>query len=122
LSGDIGYARSRRASKEARRRLAQARSLAAVSTAEKFFAESSSALLSFIGDKLNVSPHGLTSDRISDLLMDHAADEHLIKDILAFLDRCAFARYAPSTVSQPDIEKALSEAEDLMVRLEEVRF
>jgi len=122
LSGDIGYARSRRASKEARRRLAQARGLAAVETAEKFFAESSSALLSFVGDKLNVSPHGLTSDRITDLLKEHQADEQLIGDVLAFLDHCAFARYAPSTVSQADIDKALTDAENLMVRLEEVRF
>ncbi|MEW5795483.1 MAG: BatD family protein [Candidatus Zixiibacteriota bacterium] len=122
LSGDIGYARSRRASKEARRRLGQARSLASVSTSEKFFAECSAALLSFIGDKLNVSPHGLTGDRISDLLRDRSADEQLIRDILAFLDQCGFARYAPSTVSQPDIDQALADAENLMVRLEEVRF
>jgi len=122
LSGDIGYARSRRASREARRRLARAAQLATVSTSEQFFGESGQALLSFISDKLNVSPHGLTSDRIQDLLVDHSADPKLVQDILAFLDRCSFARYAPASVSQSDIDQALADAEQLMMRLEEVRF
>lgn len=122
LSGDIGYARSRRASREARRRLARAAQLASVSTSEQFFGESGQALLSFIGDKLNVSPHGLTNDRIRELLEAHSADLQLVQDVLAFLDRCSFARYAPASVSQPDIDQALADAEKLMMRLEEVRF
>jgi hypothetical protein len=122
LSGDIGYARSRRASKEAHRRLARARSLAAVKSSEQFYAESSSALLSFIGDKLNVSPHGLTGDKIRSLLAERGAGETLVQEVIAFLDRCAFARYAPASVSQPDIDQALAAAENLMVRLEEVKF
>jgi hypothetical protein len=122
LSGNIGYARSRRASREARRRLARARQLARVNDAEQFFGESSQALLSFIGDKLNVSPHGLTSDRIRELLDNHSADRQLVQDILTFLDHCSFARYAPASVSQADIDQSLAEAEKLMMRLEEVRF
>lgn len=120
LAGDIGYARARRASREARRRLSRARELAADPTAGKFFAESSQAVLAFIGDKLNVSPHGLTGDRIRELLSARSAQEQLIGDIIAFLDRCDFARYAPSTVTRPDIDQALADAENLMVRLEEV--
>jgi hypothetical protein len=122
LSGDIGYARSRRASREARRRLVRARQSAKVSSSEQFFGESGQALLSFIGDKLNVSPHGLTGDRIRELLDAHSNDPQLTQDILAFLERCSFARYAPASVSQADIDQALVEAEKLMVRLEEVRF
>jgi hypothetical protein len=122
LSGDVGYARSRRASREARRRLTRAGQLANVSTSEQFFGESGQALLSFIGDKLNVSPHGLTGDRIRELLDDHSADPKLVQDILAFLDRCSFARYAPASVSQSDIDQALADAEKLMIRLEEVQF
>ena len=122
LSGDIGYARSRRASREARRRLARAGQLANVSTSEQFFGESGQALLSFIGDKLNVSPHGLTGDRIRELLADYSADPQLVQDILVFLDRCSFARYAPASVSQSDVDQALADAEQLMMRLEEVRF
>ena len=122
LTGDIGYARARRASKEARRRLARARKLAAVNTSSDFYAEISQAVLAFIGDKLNISPHGLTNDKITELLGTRGADPQLIEDTIAFLERCGFARYAPSTTEQANIERSLSNAEDLMVRMEEVRF
>ena len=122
LSGDIGYARSRRASRDARRRLARARELAKVNTAEQFFGETGQALLSFIGDKLNVSPHGLTGDRIRELLEASSADQQLEQDIIAYLERCSFARYAPASVNQADIDQALAEIEKLMMRLEGVRF
>lgn len=122
LSGDVGYARSRRAAKEARRRLAKASSLATVASAGEFYAESSQAVLSYIGDKLNISPHGLTNDKISDLLSRGGASPELITDTLNLLDRCAFGRYASSAASQADIEQALKDAEALMVGMEEVKF
>ena len=122
LAGDIGYARSRRASREAHRRLSQARKLATVATAGDFYSESSRALLSFIADKLNISPHGLTSDRIKALLAEKKADPALIDGTAAFLQKCDFARFAPSAATQAEIDKALGEAESVMVRMEGVRF
>jgi hypothetical protein len=122
LSGDVGYARARRASKEARRRLSKAKSLATEATSSEFFVESSQAVLSFIGDKLNISPHGLTNDKITILLQERGDDAGLIRDTISFLDRCGFARYAPSATGQHDIDEVLKDAENLMVRMEEVRF
>jgi hypothetical protein len=122
LLGDVGYARSRQASKAARRRLAQAKKLASEGTASQFFVEISQVLLSFIGDKLNLSPHGLTNDKIAQLLDERGAEDSLIETTLEFLKRCDFARYAPASISRDDIDAALGEAENLMVRMEEVRF
>ena len=122
LSGDIGYARAHRALREARRRLSKARSLAVVATAGEFYAESSLAVLSYIADKLNISPHGLTNDRICALLSERGAEPQLVADTTDFLSRCAFARYAPAAMKQADIEQALSDAQELMVRMEDVRF
>jgi len=122
LAGNVGYARARGASRQARKRLANARGLARTETAGAFYAESSQVVLSYIADKLNVSPHGLTTDRVADLLQGKAAENGLIKDTTDFLNRCDFARFAPSTVNQSDIEQTLTEAEDLMVRMEEIKF
>ena len=122
LAGDVGYARARRASREARRRLSQARKLATVAAAQDFYAENSRALLSFIADKLNISPHGLTTERIKVLLTERNANPVLISDTIAFLQKCDFARFAPAAATQTEIDKALGEAEDLMVRMEGVRF
>lgn len=122
IEGDAGLARSRAASRMARKRLAHARSLAQVDQAEAFFTEVSQALTAYLADKLNISPHGLTEERIATLLSESGADDELIDNALDLLERCNFARFAPSSVTEDDIAKALSQAEQVMVRMEGVRF
>ncbi|MCP4686297.1 MAG: protein BatD [bacterium] len=122
LAGDVGYARARGASKQARKRLTKAKELARLESAEEFYSESCQVVVSYIADKLNVSPHGLTTDKVSGLLSRRAAAKELIEDTTAFLHNCDFARFAPSTVSQADIDQTLKQAEDIMVRMEGIKF
>lgn len=122
LAGNVGYARSRMASKEARRRLAKATSLANIDRTEQFYAEIYLAVTSYIADKLNISPHGLTSDRIKELLLEKNANEDLINKIMAIIRQADFARFASSTITVEDISQSLKDAEDVIVAIEEVRF
>ncbi|MFZ5981627.1 MAG: BatD family protein [Candidatus Zixiibacteriota bacterium] len=122
LSGDVGYARSRQASRMAHKRLARARSLATVEKAGEFYAEISLALLAYMADKLNISPHGLTSQRVADLLKEKKADTILIEQTVAFLKQCDFARFAPASLTQADIDRALDSARQIMVKMEGVKF
>ncbi|HOP07297.1 MAG TPA: BatD family protein [candidate division Zixibacteria bacterium] len=122
LSADTGYARSRAAARVAKKRLQKARSLAAVDTSKEFYTEIYSALVSYIADKLNISPHGLTSDKVAELLREQQADEGLIEQILDVMKRCDFARYAAAAVDKADIDGSLDKVEKIMIRIEEVRF
>lgn len=122
LAGDIGLARSRAASKMARKRLAHAQSLAKSENIEEFFAEIQRALFSYIADKLNISPHGLTVDKIKELLQQHSANEELVGQIGEIIRKCDFARFAPSSLKSSDIEDSLKQTETVMVQLEGVRF
>jgi hypothetical protein len=122
LTSDVGYARSRAASRMARKRLSKAKSLATVETTEPFFAELSLALTSYVADKLNISPHGLTSESLADLLRDRSAEEELVTETLRFLQECDFARFAPASVTREGIDQALRSAEEIIVRIEGVRF
>ena len=122
LQGNTGYARSRMASKEARRRLSKATSLADADHTEQFYAEIYTAVTSYIADKLNISPHGLTSDRIKELLMEKNADEELINKIMAIIRQADFARFASSAITGEDIKASLQEAENVIVAIEGVRF
>ncbi len=122
LAANVGYARSLQAGKKARKRLARARSVAKVDQGETFYAELHMALTAYIADKLNVSPYGLTTDRIKELLTDRAADETLVADTVGVLQKCDFARFAPASITQEDIDSALKTGEDVMVKLEGVRF
>ncbi len=122
LAADVGYARSRAAWREARRRLARAKSIASVDKASEFHAEISLALISYIADKLNISPYGLTSERLAELLAGRSDDEELVPDMLRFLQECDFARFAPSTITDEKIDRALKMAEEIMVRIGGVKF
>jgi hypothetical protein len=122
LSSNSGLVRSRAASKVARGRLQKARSLAALETVSEFHAEIYRALTSYVADKLNISPHGLTSDRVAELLRERGAGEDLVAQTIEVMRRCDFARFAPATISQADIERLLREAEEVMTLIEEVRF
>lgn len=122
LAANTGLARSLQAGKMARKRLARARSLANVETGSEFYADLHLTLTSYIADKLNISPYGLTTDRIRDLLRERGAEEDLIADTIDVLQRCDFARFAPATINKEDIDKALQEGEQVMIRLEGIRF
>ena len=122
LLGNVGYARSRSAAKMAKKRLARARSLADSDNAGDFYAEIYQALTSYVADKLNISPHGLTTESIQQVLRDNNADERLITDTADIIGSCEFARFAPAQMSRQDMEQTLVEAERIMIGIEGVKF
>lgn len=122
LAGNIGLARSRAAVKEAKRRLAKAKKIADEGNSEALFLEIYTAITSFIADKLNISPHGLTTDKIAELLREHQADPDVVDKIIEVLKQADFARFAPATLSKEDIERAVAEAEEAMVKIYEIKF
>ncbi len=122
LATNTGLARSRAATKMARKRLAQAQALANPEKVEEFYAEIYNALTSYLADKLNISPHGLTSERIEEIMSSRTPDQDLIDGVLSILQECDFARYATATISQEVIETSLRQVEQLMVKMEGIRF
>lgn len=65
---------------------------------------------------------GLTGDQIALLLGQKAAPGDLIDATVSFLRQCDFARFAPAELKQDDLSKALSSAEEIMVKMEGIRF
>jgi hypothetical protein len=122
LSSNVGLARSRGASAQARKRLSKAKSLARPDSVREFYGELSMACTTYIADKLNISPNGLTSETIASLLSERKATPDLINDTLSLLKQCDFARFAPASLTQTDMDQALTKAESIMVQMEGVRF
>jgi hypothetical protein len=122
LAANVGWARRRTAGKQARKRLAKARSMASIDKSGEFHAELSTAVTSYIADKLNISPYGLTTDSISQLLQAKGIDPALIAELNALLKQCDFARFAASTVTAESMAQALKTAEQLMTRMEETQI
>lgn len=122
LARDVGYARSRRAGKVAKKRLAKAKSMAKTEQASEFYTEIHAALSSYIADKFNISPYGLTTEHITELLQEKSAEDDLIQDIIALIQKCDFARFAPAAITQEDIRQSLAKVEETIIRIEGVKL
>ena len=82
----------------------------------------STTLTSYIADKFNISPNGLTMERIAELLRTKGADEALIEDVADLVQKCDFARFAPAFMTQEDIDQSLAMAEQTMTRIEGIKL
>ncbi len=122
LATDIGYARSRTAKKLARKHLSAARKLAHVNQTAAFYAELRQAIFSFVANKMNISPHGLTGDGLLDILKESGVETNTLENTRELFKRADFAQYAPGTIGQEKIDESLRLAEELLVKLEEIRF
>ncbi|UCD18294.1 MAG: protein BatD [Candidatus Zixiibacteriota bacterium] len=122
LASDIGYARSRAAKKMARRRLGAAQKLAKADRPADFYAEIRQAMFSYVADKLNISPYGLTGDRLIGILQEAGTPEGVVANAEGILRRADFAQYAPAQVPASEIADSLQKAEELLVKLEETKF
>ena len=118
LAGDVAWARSRRASKVARRRLARAESLCAPERHREFHAEVGRAMQGFLGDKLNLAEAGLIHDEIRAALTARGVGTDLIDACLDCLERCDRQRFAPTEPDTAATQAMLAEAGRAMTELD----
>jgi tetratricopeptide (TPR) repeat protein len=119
LAADVALARSTRARKEARKRLAASERFLKAGQSAEFHAEVARAVLQYIGDKLNVSPSGLTHDGLRQRLDAAGASEDLRERLVQVLEHCDAARFAPGGVSAERMRNLLTEVESLVMEIEQ---
>ena len=100
------------------KRLAAARKLASSKQTAEFYAEIRFALFAYIADKLNVSPHGLTGDKLLEIMEDSNIDEEIIGKTKSLLRQADFAQYSSSDKAIEDIKQSLKSAEEILIKLE----
>jgi hypothetical protein len=118
LEGDVAYARGRRASRVARKRLAEARRLAPEDDARAFYAEVARALRGLVADRLNLAEAGLRTAELDDALARGGVDEPTRRGLRETLDRCDRQRFAPPGAGAGERSRFLEEAEELMTTLD----
>ena len=118
LAGDVAWARSRRASKVARRRLARAESLCSPDRHREFHAEVGRAMQGFLGDKLNVAEAGLIHDEIRAALDARGVETAVADACLDCLERCDRERFAPAEPDVAAMQEMLAEAGRAMTELD----
>lgn len=118
LAGDVAWARSRRASKVARRRLARAESLCSPDRRREFHAEVGRALQGFLGDKLNIAGAGLIRDEIRAALAARGVDTTVVDACLDCLERSDRERFAPAEPDPAAMQAMLADAGRAMTALD----
>ena len=98
LAGDVAYARGRRASRTARKRLAEARRLVH-GDGRTFYTEVGRALQGFLGDRLNVAEAGMMTEDIRSRLAERGVSQDTAHAFLDCLDECDRLRFTPSEAS-----------------------
>jgi hypothetical protein len=112
---DLGYARDRRAAREARKRLKAAREHLGRGDARTFYGDVSQALVGYVGDRLNVPTPSLTADELRLKLGGRGVNEAVIDDLIRCLERCDHGRFAAGGAGGE--REVLATAESLMQAL-----
>lgn len=119
-NADIAVNRNRKANKVALRRLKQAAIYLKARSEAQFYEEVLRALWGYLSDKLTMPLSELSRDNIQAQLSRRGVADELIIRFTQILDRCEFARYAPSqagdTMEQlyQDTIEAIGEMENIM--------
>jgi len=121
LASDVGYARTRRAFRQSRRRLKQAQALQKSGDAAAFYSELSRALTQYFADRFNLAAAGLTSDRIEKVFAEQGIEEGIRKRFLEVLALCDRARFGAAATAASARAEALRQAEELIAALERSR-
>ena len=92
---DVAGTRNRKATKQALKRLAQAREFLQKDLYTAFYEELHRSLLGFVGDKLSMDMAEQSKDNISGALVSKGVSESTAKDFVQLLEECEYARYSP---------------------------
>jgi hypothetical protein len=118
MSTNISYARSRKAHKQARGRLNQARTAMKQGKTADFYAAISSSLIGYVSDKTNRPAAGLLRSDFLHLLQHAGVTENLQNNFLNCLDEADYCRFAPGDITSEQMNEFYKQTEKVFVELE----
>jgi hypothetical protein len=118
LSANVAYARQRQAGKVAGKHLRAARALIGKQDSKAFYAEAQRALMSFIGNKLNIAEAGLVTDNLAAMLQERKVSQDVIDAYVRCLQTCDFKRFAPGENSENEMKEFIEQASEALEKME----
>jgi hypothetical protein len=118
LEGDVAYARGRRASRVAKKRLSRARGLAGGTDSRAYYAEVARALRGLVADRLNLSEAGMQAGELEARLKGRGVEDATVRELMTCLDRCDRERFAPPSGDAAEEGRFLAQASELMSTLD----
>lgn len=96
MKADVAGVRNRKANSVARARLKNAGAYLKQNLYSAFYEELHKALEGYVSDKFRLAMTDLNKDSIGQALKDAGRSEEMVNRLIALLDACEYARYAPS--------------------------
>jgi len=120
LSANVAYARQRQAGRVAGKHLRTARALIGKQDSKAFYAEAQRALMSFIGNKLNIAEAGLVMDELAAKLEERNVPKDVIVDYVQCLQTCDLKRFAPGEATTQEMHEFIEQAGRALEKMERV--
>ena len=127
MTDEVGY-KNRRAIKIAQKGLKQAeyllheksgtKGLPSSNQRVRFYSEVSRALWKYLGDKLNIPQANFSIEGAIAELKSRSVEPGLAHALRKLLESCDMARFAPTSLELPAMQKAYDEAKRLIIELE----
>lgn len=117
-NADIARVKNRAATKMARKRLKVAFAAMKNHNAEQFYEEVLKALWGYMSYKLNIDRAELNRDNISEILAQKNVPEERIKEFIQVLDKCEYARYAPGSKRDQEMNDVYTDSIDVITKLD----
>lgn len=117
---NIQLMKTKKAGKEAKRKLKQAKVYMLANDSNKFYEEILNAMWGYISDKLGIPVSMLNKENVAIELTNYGADAALVETVLSLLDSCEFAQYAPQG-GDNTLDKVYDEVTDVMNKIEGIK-
>ena len=109
--------RTKKASKVSKKRLREAGKELKAGNDGKMYEAILKAIWGYLADKLTIDAASLTRENVDDILKTNKVDDDTIKSLIALIDDCEFARYAPSA-TETDSKTVYNRAAEIIGKLE----
>ena len=119
IATDERYARSRRAHPAAKKHLKEAEALLKRGEGRALYEEIFRAVLGFVGDRLNIAPHGMTSAQLGATLRTLGIPDHLADGIVDLALESDQARFSPQPPSDEMMQDVIERAAGLIAGVDE---
>lgn len=117
-NADLVKVKNKAANKRARKRMKVAAIAMKNHNSEAFYEEVLKALWGYVSYKLNIDKAELNRDNISEILQQKSVDKDMIQEFIDVLDTCEFARYAPGSKSDQEMDKVYGDGINVITRLD----
>lgn len=113
---DMVGLKSRRAGKIAKRRLRKAKQCISRNDVNSFYDEMLAALWGFLSDKLKMPTSELSRNNVKEMLVSNGISEDATDKTIDLIDKCEFAKYAPS-LGKSDMNEIYEKGAELIESL-----